>query len=69
MNDTEPTIYTAGAFTVSRFGSRDPSEYRLARLATGELVLQGRMDWRECDAKGAWSFGHEWETLPTVDIP
>ena len=43
-----------------------PTEYRLARLPSGETVLQGRFFWQESGFGG--ENGHEWRTLETVEI-
>jgi hypothetical protein len=43
-----------------------PTEYRLARLPSGETVLQGRFFWQESGFGG--EHGYEWRTLETVEI-
>jgi len=46
-----------------RFQSISPVSFRLGKLHTGELVLQGSYPWQEGDIRGI-----DWKTIPTVNL-
>jgi hypothetical protein len=60
MSIDQSVVFDFNAPTIE---DASPSEYRMARYPSGELVLQGKFNWRKGHA-----YGHNWKNLPIVSV-